>query len=101
MTTLPNDLPEPIADVGDDWPPIPVSSARVTFSVTIPEVGTLPEVIDLAMVTIARFGLEPLDVYIEDADVPGRDWVVRQGVLYDMKEIREAAGDDGPADPDS
>lgn len=87
-------MPEPMIDADEDIPPIEVNNALVTFMLRIDDVETLPEVIDLAMVNVARYGLENLDVYIEDADVPERRWLLRKGALFDLLALREPAGDD-------
>lgn len=79
----------PLIPAGEEWPDIPIGEVAVTFAV-FPGGETLAEAVDLATVTVGRFGLDQLDVIIEDVDNPERRWMVREGVLYDLSPLGQA-----------
>ncbi len=87
----------PIVADDDNWPPIEIENASIHFEVNVPDVRTLAEAVDLAIVKVGRYGLEPLNVIIQDDDNPARRWLMREGKLYDLLELRTA--EDG--DPDA
>lgn len=92
---------DPLVEADDEWPDIPLENATVTFGVGI-EANLLSEVFDLATVTIGRFGVDQLDVIIQDEDDPERRWMVREGALYDISErgLRYAEGKAEALDPE-
>jgi len=94
MTDAPEFEFTPILEADEEWPPIPIRKAVLTFMVHIPEATTLPEALDLAIHGIGRFGVEQHDIIIDDEENPGVRWLVRRGALYDLAALRGDDDDD-------
>lgn len=77
---------EPLIPAGDEWPDIPIGEVSVTFAV-FPGGATLAQAVDLATLEVGRFGVDRLDMIIEETDNPDRRWLVRDGSLYDLSEL--------------
>lgn len=74
----PEDLQE--EDAESDF--YPLSRCEVTFLMNVTDVDSLTEALDVAAVSIARYGLDSFQMLATDPDT-GRRWLVHHGEITD------------------